>query len=250
MPFQQPGIAERLHLIYIVRIFPGSIPRHIVVVHEVGGSTHDDGCFRPIRFHIHHTLSSQCSLDAFLVLSFHFQHISIGRCRHLVLEGSVQFDIKCQHALFTCLDMTYNDPIGKRSKSSSFILHAIEHKAGMRQGFLQIKFAMVSLNLAILFHQNMQIRHRQEAHTMGTSEEVFIDDVCRLVFPSIKDQLAYLRQQSHRLAAIVIARPTAPEGFLIELDVLVLHTTIHHASQMGVAYRQCLQPVAGRSIIP
>ena len=74
MAFLQLCIAHQFHLIYIVSIALGGIARHIVIVHKIGGSTHDDGCLGAICLYICHAFSSESRLDAFLVLSLHLQH--------------------------------------------------------------------------------------------------------------------------------------------------------------------------------
>ena len=74
MTFLQLCIAHQFHLIYIVGIALGCIARHIVIVHKISGSTHDDGCLGAIRPYIRHTFGSESRLDAFLVLSLHLQH--------------------------------------------------------------------------------------------------------------------------------------------------------------------------------
>ena len=74
MAFLQLCIAHQFHLIYIVSIALGSIARHIVIVHKIGGSTHEDGCLGAIRPYICHAFSSESRLDVFLVLSLHLQH--------------------------------------------------------------------------------------------------------------------------------------------------------------------------------
>ena len=74
MAFLQLCIAHQFHLIYIVSIALGCIARHIVIVHKIGSSAHDDGCLGAIRPYICHTFGSESRLDAFLVLSLHLQH--------------------------------------------------------------------------------------------------------------------------------------------------------------------------------
>ena len=74
MAFLQLCIAHQFHLIYIVGIALGCIARHIVIVHKIGGSTHNDGCLGAICLYICHAFSSESRLDALLVLSLHLQH--------------------------------------------------------------------------------------------------------------------------------------------------------------------------------
>ena len=74
MAFLQLCIAHQFHLIYIVGIALGCIARHIMIVHKISGSTHDDDCLGAIRPYICHAFSSESRLDAFLVLSLHLQH--------------------------------------------------------------------------------------------------------------------------------------------------------------------------------
>ena len=74
MTFLQLCITHQFHLIYIVSIALGGIARHIVIVHKIGGSAHEDGCLSAIHPYIRYTFGSKSRLDAFLVLSLHLQH--------------------------------------------------------------------------------------------------------------------------------------------------------------------------------
>ena len=86
------------------------------------------------------------------------------------------------------------------------------------------------LRLSLILHLDMQICHRQEAHTVRPHHEILVDDVGSLIFPTIEYQFPDFREGSQRLLAIVVMRAATPEGFLRKLDVLILDASIHHAA--------------------
>ncbi len=93
MAFLQLCIAHQFHLIYIVSIALGSIARHIVIVHKISGSTHNDSCLGAIRPYIRHTFGSKSCLDTLLVLSLHRQYNPCRRFLSLMFKRRIQGNI-------------------------------------------------------------------------------------------------------------------------------------------------------------
>ena len=85
---------------------------------------------------------------------------------------------------------------------------------------------------------------------MRPLEESLVDDGVGLIFLAVVDQLPYIGQLRLCFRTIVVVGRTAPERLLVELDLFNISTAIDHTTQMGVAYRQSLQPVGSGFIIP
>ena len=138
MALFQLCITHQFHLIYIVSIALCCIARHIMIVHKIGSSAHDDGCLGTIRLYIRHTFGSEIRLDTFLVLSLHLQHYTIRSLLSLMLKRGIQGNIDIQGTLSTRLDMADNDAISQRSKGGTGISYAIHHERSRGNRPLQI----------------------------------------------------------------------------------------------------------------
>ena len=250
MTFLQLCITHQFHLIDIVGISLGSIARYIVIVHKIGSSTHYDGCLGAIRPYIRHTFDSKSRLDAFLVLSLHLQHYTIRSLLSLMFKRRIQGNIDTQSTLSTRLDMADDDAISHRSKGSTGISYAIHHERSRSNRPLQIQITHKLLRLSLALHADVQICHRQEAHAMRTWDESLVDESSRLLFPAIEDEFPHLWQILQGFLTIIVMGTATPESLLIQLDILVGGSAIHHTSQMRVTDRQSLQPLLGRGVIP
>ena len=250
MAFLQLCITHQFHLIDIVSIALGCIARHIVIVHKVGGSAHQDGSLGTICPYIRHTFGSESRLDAFLVLSLHLQHYTIRSLLSLMIKRRIQGNINIQSTLSTRLDMANDDAISQRSKGGTGISYAIHHERSRGNRPLQIQVAHKLLSLSLILHVDMQICHRQKAHAMRTWDEGLVDESSRLLFPAIEDEFPHLWQILQGFLAIVVMGTATPESLLIQLDILVRGSAIHHTPQMRVSDRQSLQPLLGRGVIP
>lgn len=78
----------------------------------------------------------------------------------------------------------------------------------------------------------MQICHRQKAHAMRTWDESLVDESGGLLFPAIEDEFPHLWQILQGFLAIVVMGTATPESLLIQLNIFVRGSAIHHTSQM------------------
>ena len=85
---------------------------------------------------------------------------------------------------------------------------------------------------------------------MRSLEEVLVDDLVRLHLLACEDQVSDLLQMSLGFFTVVMMGRPAPEGLLVELDLLAVGTAIDHRPEMGVADGQSLQPVGGGLVVP
>ncbi len=85
---------------------------------------------------------------------------------------------------------------------------------------------------------------------MRSRDEGLVDESRRLLFPAIEDEFPHLWQILQGFLAIVVMRTATPESLLIQLDILIRGSAIHHTSQMRVSDRQSLQPLLGWGVIP
>ena len=85
---------------------------------------------------------------------------------------------------------------------------------------------------------------------MRTWDESLVDEYGGLLFPAIEDEFPHLWQILQGFLAIVVMGTATPESLLIQLDILVRGSAIHHTSQMRVSDRQSLQPLLSWGVIP
>ena len=149
-----------------------------------------------------------------------------------MFKRRIQGNIDIQGTLSTRLDVTNDNAISQRSKGRTSISYAIHHERSRGNRPLQIQIAHKLLSLSLVLHGDMQICHRQEAHAMRSGDEGLIDESSRLLFPTIEDEFPHLWQILQRFLAIVVMGTATPESLLIQLNILVRGSTIHHTSQM------------------
>ena len=109
---------------------------------------------------------------------------------------------------------------------------------------------MVVLRLAHALVFDKQAAGVEETHAVGADDEILVDDGLGFRFLSVEDQLAHLVQPGQRTGAVVVVRAAAPEGLLIELDLLFLDAAVNHGAHVRVAQGQRFKPYAGRGVIP
>ena len=85
---------------------------------------------------------------------------------------------------------------------------------------------------------------------MRTTEKVLIQQLMSLLFTTHQRQVTNLLQVFAGFRTVIVVRGTAPEGFLVQLDFLLLDTAIDHCPQMGISYGQRFQPFLGRLVVP
>ena len=146
--------------------------------------------------------------------------------------------------------MANDDAISQRSKGGTGISYAIHHERSRGNRPLQVQVAHKLPSLSLILHADVQICHRQEAHTMRTRYEGLVDESRCLLFPAIEDEFPHLWQILQGFLTVVVMGTATPESLLIQLDILVRGSAIHHTPQMRVSDRQSLQPLLGRGVIP
>ena len=67
---------------------------------------------------------------------------------------------------------------------------------------------------------------------MRSWDEGLVDESRSLLFPAIKVEFPHLWQVLQRFLAIVVMGTATPESLLIQLDILIRGSAIHHTSQM------------------
>lgn len=67
---------------------------------------------------------------------------------------------------------------------------------------------------------------------MRTWDECLVDESRCLLFSAIEDEFPHLWQILQRFLAIVVMGTATPESLLIQLDILIRGSAIHHTSQM------------------
>ena len=149
-----------------------------------------------------------------------------------MFKRRIQGNIDIQSPLSTRLDVANDNAISQRSKGSTGISYAIHHERSRGNRPLQIQVAHKLLSLSLILHGDMQICHRQEAHAMRSGDEGLVDESRRLLFPAIEDEFPHLWQILQGFLAIVVMRTATPESLLIQLDILIRGSAIHHTSQM------------------
>ncbi len=168
----------------------------------------------------------------------------------MMLKGCIQLEVQGELAFLARLDMADEYAVCQRGEGSTGIQHPVHHKAGGCHGLGQVQFTLVLLHLALQIHLDVQVCHRQEPHAAGTRHEILVDESLCLLLLALEDEPSHLRQICQGLLAVVVVRTAAPESLLVQLDSLVERSAKYHRPEVRVADGQCLQPVAGRSIIP
>ena len=90
----------------------------------------------------------------------------------------------------------------------------------------------------------------EEPHSVGAYNEILVNYGLGFGLLPVKDQLTDFIKAGQGTVAVVIVGTAAPEGLLVELDLLLLDTAIDHGSHVGVTKGQRFQPNRGRSVIP
>ena len=85
---------------------------------------------------------------------------------------------------------------------------------------------------------------------MRTGNKVLVDELRGLTLLALENQATHLGQDSQRLLGVIVVRLSAPEGLFVQLDFLYVGAAIDHGAQVGVAYGQGLQPMAGGLGVP
>ena len=75
----------------------------------------------------------------------------------------------------------------------------------------------------------------KEPHAVRPLDEILVDNLMEVCFS---------------LWAVIVVWAAGPESLLIELYLLHFRTAIDHGTEVGIAYRQCLQPMGCGLWIP
>ena len=234
-----------------------------MVVDEVGGSTHIKRGLRgvlhlqlvgfsahgSIGFHVGAALCRQSRLNSFLVNPLNDGGERISVCFHLQRELTLVRDGEIERFLPVGFHVDGHDTIGQRSQRTAHIPHATGAVGCGAQGSIEVELTVVATHIRMTEVEH-QAAHGEEPHAMRTFDKLTVDDVLRRFLLTFENQRAHFVQMLERRRAVVVMWPTAPEGFLIELNLLHSRSTEHHGTHTRVAKRQCLQPAGGRMVIP
>ena len=88
------------------------------------------------------------------------------------------------------------------------------------------------------------------AHSMLTGECNLVDKRLSLTELILKNKGAYFGQFFLKTGAVVVMRTSCPKCLLVQLQRLVLRSSVNHCSHTGVSDGECLYPYAGGTIVP
>ena len=88
------------------------------------------------------------------------------------------------------------------------------------------------------------------AHSVGSLDELAVDDVRGLLVLIVKDETSHLCQIAKGRGTVVVVWSTAPECLFVELYLFCLCAAKDHSSHAGITYGESLEPHRCGCVIP
>ena len=243
-----------------------------MVVHEIGGggdiqcggggigdAQRIDAAFQlAVGLEQYAALGLQASLDALVLHAIYdgrqfvdlLLHAFMSRHRERIrLQLTGEVDAKRQGPFLVGLQTHHDDVVGLRGKDRANVFHAIIGIRGGGGGITQVEVPAIAVHVLML-QVDSHVAERQELHAVRAFDEILVDYLVGFLLLAGEDEVSHLLQVRLGLGTVVVVWTARPEGLLVELDCLHVGAPIDHGAEMGVAYRERLQPVGGRFRVP
>ena len=271
------GVEQLLVSLFVHRSHPAvvlldGIAADIMVIHKIGGSRDIECRNRSIRhtqligtnphpaigFHQDAALGLQSGLDAFMVDAIDDGCQFIYGClnavmrsysRHFCLQRAREVQIERQRSFLACLQPNDDDAVSLRGEDRTFVPYSFIYIRSRSESTGKIQLATIVTHVGMAELQ-LYTAQGQKAHAVRSLEKELVQEGMSSFFVTLENQIAHFLKMLLCLRTVIIVRRTAPERFLIELDFLIVRTSIDHGTHVGIAYRQSFQPVSCRSLIP
>ena len=264
MACEQLFIRFLCHRLEVCRRLLRAIAADVAVVHEVGGAAYEyggGGCalhFQrfacgnglPVRRELHHTVRRQSALHALLLHVFHRGGEGILLHAHRVLQGTVVAERHVERAGLARLYAHHYDAVGHGGEGGARICHPCHVIACRGGGVGEVKVAVVVCCLRMTGEGQLHAAHGEEAHTVRAYHEILVYYVGSRLLLAAEDELPHLVKALQRACGVVAMRASAPEGLIVDLQLLGLRAAEVHGSEVRVTKRKGLKPARRWTAVP
>ena len=192
------------------------------------------------------------ALLAFVPAAYSAKHnlVALGPYGHVLLRRC-HLGVACYHAFLVCREVYGKHVVAQRGYVFTLVVHSAGGVACYGARRVEAQFAVVVCVVVYAGKANVQVAERLVGHTAVCFGLYMFRGkcLCLLVF-AFPYQLPYFRKVLQGVRVGVVVWASGPYCFLVQLQALGIGLAEHHCADAAVAYRQCLRPCCGRSVVP